>query len=116
MFKTIGKMALMKVVPQLIDSAIDAVKDWWEDAPKEQPSVVTARKLHDTTKFTKKHFDAIMDGYSDLQEYNRNHPKAKKTTEELAVRLNETLGLNKSRTSYSRIWNGHVQRKDLPDY
>lgn len=75
------------------------------------------RKSPDTTPFTKYHYDVVMEEYNEMIEHNNNRPKgiSRLNTTELTSILNTRLDLNKSRTTYSRIWTGKIKKEDLPD-
>lgn len=72
-------------------------------------------KKHDKTIFSQQDFDRIMVMYEKHMLFNMNHPyKERKSLKVLAEVINSELGLDKSVTAYSTIWNGKVQRDSLP--
>lgn len=71
----------------------------------------TIRKQSDTTKITQKHYDNIMYWY---QTYSNGLLSGIRDTSSLCIFINKQLGLNKSRSVYSKIWNGDVDRESLP--
>ena len=82
----------------------------------EDSFTATVRKKPDTTKFTKQHHDIIMDEYHMMQVHNKGVTQEKRiNTDELTDLLNQRFGLDKSRTSYSRVWTGKIVRDNLED-
>ena len=77
------------------------------------------RKKSDTTKLTKQMHDFTLDmrvSQKDHNEfYGRKGDHQYETTEELCTYLNMIFGTNFSRTKLSNIWNGKVNREDLPE-
>jgi hypothetical protein len=69
------------------------------------------RKQSDTTKITQQQYDDILDWY---QAYREGKLAGIRTTEVFVNFLNIHLGLNKSRSVYSKIWCGGVVRESLP--
>jgi hypothetical protein len=69
------------------------------------------RKQSDTTKITQKQYDDIQFMYS---EYCIGRIGGVRTTQQFAELLNSRYGLNKSRSVYSKIWCGGVDRESLP--
>ena len=134
----ITRTAIVSLIPKLISSIGDMfTSDHDQSNPRssnalrEQANVprnsgalgvmkipyVPIRK-NDTTKFTQFHFDSIMNAYERNRANNliaRSHGDYHKvvTLYELTDVLNELLKLHKSRTSYSRIWDGKVLREHL---
>jgi len=99
MLKLIGVTALGALLPKLSDKIGDAFDSGWDylfgdGIVKEEPKELSTRKKYDTTKFTQemalviRHHHAIHEG----------------TGLELTKDLNEILGLDKSCTSYAKIW------------
>ena len=84
----------------------------YEDEPA--PVEKLPPRKYDSTPFTQEHYDAITERYMAVCDWNAANPSKRITGAELTIKLNEELGLNKSRTSYARIWNGHVDRAFLP--
>lgn len=82
-----------------------------------QPIVVkkNIHKKHDKTVFSQEDYDRIMEMYEKHMLFNMNHKyKERRSLKDLTKVLNETLGLDKSVTAYSTIWNGKVQKDSLP--
>lgn len=71
------------------------------------------RKKSDTTKLTQVHYDFIKFAHKEFKQWNVDHPKDKKSTEELKDIINEKMELDKSVAIYSRVWCGHVDRDTL---
>lgn len=69
------------------------------------------RKQSDTTKITQKQYDTICNQY--LLYKNCLIPKVN-SSQKFTEYLNNILGLNKSRSVYSKIWCGGVDRESLP--
>lgn len=69
------------------------------------------RKQSDTTKITQVHYDGIMSWY---RLYLNGEVNGVRTTQQLTNHINKLSGLNKSRSVYSKIWNGGVDRESLP--
>ena len=69
------------------------------------------RKQSDTTKITQQQYDEIMFTYN---KYKDGLLLGVNSTVKLANYLNGLLGLNKSRSIYSKIWCGGVDRESLP--
>jgi hypothetical protein len=69
------------------------------------------RKQSDTTKITQKQYDEIMFTYS---KYKDGLLLGVNSSNKLANYLNGLLGLNKSRSVYSKIWCGGIDRESLP--
>lgn len=73
------------------------------------------KRKHDTTKFTQYHYDFIMQSYEEFVYYNGQRVRSEhKTQKDLTDALNIKLNLNKSSTSYARVWKGKVARESLP--
>lgn len=68
------------------------------------------RKQSDTTKITQVHYDGIMAWY---KLYLKGEITGVRTTQQLTDFINKQSGLNKSRSVYSKIWNGGVDRESL---
>lgn len=77
------------------------------------------RKPSDTTKLTKQMYDFAIERKIAQEEHNRFFKEytgyTYETTEDLCVYLNMVFNTNFSRSKLTRIWAGHVNRKDLPD-
>ncbi len=82
--------------------------------PSSEDKPVPKRK-HDTTKFTQYHYDFIVQSYEEFVYHNAQRVRSEhKTQKDLTDALNKKLNLNKSSTSYARVWNGKVDRESLP--
>jgi hypothetical protein len=75
------------------------------------------RKKRDCTKLTDEQIKHILSEYEKMHRENGKLPwDQHKTTFQLTKELNDTFGLNKSRTAYSAIWNQKtVQETELND-
>lgn len=75
------------------------------------------RKVHDRTKLTEFQIAYIRSEYRKMHEINGQLPwDQHKTTFQLTDEINAVLGLNKSRTSYSAVWNSKpVQETEVND-
>lgn len=77
------------------------------------------RKPSDTTKLTKQMYDFVIEMKAAQEDHNEFYKESKEhdyeTTEELCAYLNMVFGTNFSRSKLTRIWNGHVNREDLPE-
>jgi len=79
------------------------------------------RKPSDTTPLSKGMYDfviemkAAQEDHNDFFDGSNGEEKKYETTEDLCVYLNMVFGTNFSRTKLTRIWNGHVNREDLPE-
>ena len=69
------------------------------------------RKQSDTTKITKEQYDEILLNY---KHYKQGMLLGVNSSQKLTEHLNKLLGLNKSRSVYSKIWCGGVDRESLP--
>lgn len=83
-----------------------------KNAPRTEPN--------DTTKLTQMHYDAVMNAYEENRANNllarhNNRPTEIVLLPELTTQLNTYFGINKSKTSYARIWNGRVSREEFPE-
>lgn len=77
-------------------------------------SVQKTHKKYDCTRFTQKHYDLIMVCHTEFIRHNETLPhKDKKTQQDLADRLNDITGLDKSVNAYARVWRGKVPRETL---
>jgi hypothetical protein len=79
------------------------------------------RKPSDTTKLTKQMYDFVIEMKAGQEDYNdffdgsNGEEKKYETTEDLCDYLNIVFGTNFSRSKLSRIWQGKVNREDLPE-
>jgi hypothetical protein len=83
-----------------------------------QPKLKPYRKPSDTTKLTRQMYDFTLE-MKVLQKNNNEFygiggDHHYETTEELCDYLNIVFGTNFSRCKLSRIWQGKVNREDLP--
>ena len=87
---------------------VNPIKDLQHPAAvAEQP-----RKKRDCTKLTAEQMQYIRNAHRKMCEANLNLPwDQHKTTFHLTEELNATLGLNKSRTAYSAIWNSSPEQE-----
>lgn len=87
-----------------------------ENTPKKSPQRKKREKRYDTRKFTKRDFDYIVAYHAEIQAQNEQLPVERRMlVGEIAVHLNNVLGYNKSRQSYSDVWNGNINRENLED-
>lgn len=76
------------------------------------------RKLSDTTKLTQGMYDFVIEMKAQQEENNKYWTSKNgiyETTEDLCSYLNMVFGTNFSRSKLTRIWNGHVNREELPE-
>lgn len=77
------------------------------------------RKPSDTTKLTQGMYDFVIEMKAAQEDHNNFYKKSKdhayETTEDLCAYLNMIFNTNFSRSKLTRIWNGHVNREDLPE-
>jgi len=71
------------------------------------------KATYDATKFTRENFDAVMEEHRLYRNKVAPYAVGTSTLSDVTASLNHSLGLNKSRSSYSRIWNGHISRESL---
>ena len=85
----------------------------------EEPSNITEpvsrnRKKPDTTKLTQYMYDYIVQTHIEFLDFNRVRPqKERRTLEDLTIIINTQLKLDKSRTTYSHVWCGRIDRTTL---
>jgi seryl-tRNA synthetase len=117
---------ISEVIPHAVETGFSWIKTWInEPIPKSELEIKlrpfpskTSRKTHNHTKITAKQHDDILMAKDDLDFTNgmRLSGTRKITQDQLVAELNKTLGLNKSKAFYIRIWNGHKERPlDLPE-
>ncbi len=128
MYQLLGKTAIVCAVPKIID----ALSDWFTGKPakftgkssepesaipiaqtKLPAPLVSLRKKRDSTRWTQVHYDYVIFMFGVWTDWNFNNPKDKKTRNQLVDFLNARMGLHKSKTAYSRIFNGMVDRNAL---
>ncbi len=80
--------------------------------PRAEPK--KPKKPRDTRPFTKVHFDYANKIHRKWQEYNNSHPGKYRKQDVIIAHLNKQMGLDKSRTAMSKLWNGTIKREDLP--
>ena len=102
----------------LVVEAYETVRSWFEDdTPVKEKNTnppAKSRKKRDTTKLTQYDFDIIISGYRELMEHNHTCiPGSRITQTTLAEKLNERLGLNKSKDAYAKVFLGRVDRDTL---
>lgn len=114
-YNYIVKLFAKIAIPKLLDEFFTWISNSGEEEPKASPKPVRARKKADTTKLTQHQYDFIIAAHTEYLEWNQTHPRhERKTVQDLADALNERLNLNKSRSAYGSIWNGKVDRSQLP--
>jgi len=97
-------------VPKIIERGWDSLLDWIDS----EESVKKDRKKRDMTKFTQCMYDYIVEEHSLwLQNNNIRKHENKIPMDKLISSLNTVLNINKSRTAFSNIWNGKVDRETL---
>jgi len=112
---------LSTAIPHAVETGFNWIKSWIEDDPKltskSYPTIkprisITPRKKHDHAPITAEQHDEIIRMKDDLDFVNglRLTGSRKTTQDQLTVEINKTLGLNKSKAFYIRIWNGHKER------
>lgn len=123
LLKSVALGLAPKVVEMVTEAISDAVSEFVAVADKflgsepAEPEKLRLKSNHrksDTTKLTQYMYDFIIYAHDDWRNFNRQNPKNKKTMEELIEAINSYMGTNKSRTSLGRVWNGHINRDDLP--
>jgi hypothetical protein len=90
---------------------------FWEEEElvEELPKKRTSKK-YDCSKFTRQDYDIIMYEYNLYQDCKAVRDKDfKSSLDDVVIKLNEILGYDKSRTTYTRVWTGKVSRNDLKD-
>ena len=102
--------SLREYINLRLSEEIEIIKEREADLVKE---VTCLRKPSDTTKYTQFMFDFVMYAHNEYILHNRNNPKERKTIADLAIVINRKMGTDKSKTSLSQIWNGHLPRATL---
>lgn len=103
-----------EVISGAISDAMSLTHDFLGLEEEEPGPENNRQRKSDTTKLTQYMYDFIIYAHDDWKSFNRQNTKDKKTMEELIEAINTYMGTNKSRTSLSRVWNGHINREDLP--
>jgi hypothetical protein len=96
---------------------IESVTYLFSDLPPVAPATRTrvCVKKMDTTPFTQAHFDLVNRAHDNYLNWNAQCGAGnRRTLVDVSNALNSSLGLNKSAKAYSSLWNGTVQREDLP--
>ena len=124
--------ALSTAIPQLVQSSIDWFQQIFNTAPSadNNPAIVipkntekistvrtTRYKKRDVTKLNRQQHDFVCASHRHMVVENQRRAPGtpRKSCAELTVHLNEILGLDKSRTFYSKVWNGQITRESLPE-
>lgn len=98
-----------------ISAGADATRFTEKFGKTKSIKVAKSTKKHDMTKFTQADYDYIIISHEDFLEKNRSMlPHKRKGMLKLRDQLNKDLNTNKSMTSFSNIYLGHIKRKDLP--
>lgn len=72
-------------------------------------------KKPDRRVFSQEDFDTIMDLHSRFIEHNASCERHMRLTQkDLAIMLNDELGFDKTVSAYAPVWNGKVNRENLP--
>ena len=104
----------MKSAPNHVQEAYKVLADYTSDQlqikTSEESLKERLRKQSDTTKITQDQYDDIIDVY---KLYLAGNILGVNSTRKLTDYLNKILGLNKSRSVYSKIWNGGIDRESL---
>lgn len=80
----------------------------------EELNDVVERKSYDTRKFTRQDHDVIVQEYTLYKQCKKARGREfKSTLDDVAAKLNKQLGYDKTRHTYSHIWNGSVARESL---
>lgn len=127
MLQLLLKSVVLGLAPKVVDIVSEGIYDTLSEAttavrnllgstpePEKLTVLSSTAKKSDTTKITQYMYDFTIYAYTDWKNFNRQNPKNKKTMEELIEAINTYMGTDKSRTTLGRIWNGHIDRDDLP--
>jgi hypothetical protein len=127
MLQLLLKSVVLSLTPIVVDIVSEAISSTLSEATAAvhnllgsttEPEKLTVRsntpKKSDTTKLTQYMYDFIIYAHTDWKNFNRQNPKNKKTMEELIEVINTYMGTDKSRTTLGRIWNGRIDRDNLP--
>ncbi|WP_027855037.1 hypothetical protein [Marinobacterium litorale] len=83
------------------------------ETPKRKRRSPTHR---DTTKLTQWHYDIIVHRHAAWLYHNKTHSHAeRRSAQDLVNEINSLMGTQKSHRALARIWNGELQREDLPE-
>ena len=109
MVKLLGLAAISAFVPKIIDvieHRFDDIVGYFFDSNEEEILIVEKpRKKHDTTKFTLEQIEYIV----------RFRKLSDKTGKEDTAYLNDLFNLDKSESSYVRVWNNLVDLNTLDE-
>lgn len=138
----LAKTVISCGVPKLIEHAPDIIKAVWcrlfPDKPKTEeldgfaqkkaiphpfydtdiPPKKKKRKIYkkrDSTKFTVVHLEYARKVHAAWYEYNNSNPGKHKNQDELVDFLNRRMDMDKSRTAMATLWNGRINKEDLPE-
>jgi hypothetical protein len=128
MLQILLKTVVLGLAPKVVEIVSEVISDTITEAvnvvnnllgsgtpePEKLTSLQSNHKKSDTTKLTQYMYDFTIYAHTEWKNFNRQNPKNKKTMEELIEAINTYMGTDKSRTTLGRIWNGHVNRDDLP--
>jgi hypothetical protein len=127
MLQLLLKSVVLSLTPIVVDIVSEVISSTLSEATAvvhnllgstTEPEKLTVRsntpKKSDTTKLTQYMYDFIIYAHTDWKNFNRQNPKNKKTMEELIEAINTYMGTDKSRTTLGRIWNGRIDRDNLP--
>lgn len=115
MFQLIGKTAIAVAIPLIITKTLDGISEYIKELVGDtEVKKVSNRTKADFTKLTQYHYDYIVQAYKQHILDNTGKKRGTKETQiTLVNRMNTKMGMNKSRASLARIWNGKIARKDL---
>jgi len=127
MLQLLLKSVVLALAPKVVDIVTEVISNTLSEATtivnnllgsSPEPEKLTLKsnnpKKSDTTKVTQYMYDFVIYAHTDWKNFNRQNPKNKKTMEELIDAINTYMGTDKSRTTLGRIWNGRIDRDDLP--
>ena len=127
MLQLLLKSVVLALAPKVVDIVSEVISSTLSEAtavvhnllgsttePEKLPISSSTHKKSDTTKLTQYMYDFTLYAHEDWKNFNRQNPKNKKTMEELIDAINAYMSTDKSRTTLGRIWNGHINRDDLP--
>ena len=113
MWQKIAIQTAIRVIPKLIEQAIEVFKDYKISTTPVDPPVKPrkTRKIRDTTKITKEMEDAIYQDWIDWKAGKLYIPYTK-TQEEFVTYVNESYLLNKSSTVIMKM----IRNRSKLDY
>lgn len=127
MLQLLLKSVVLGLAPKVVNIVSEGIYDTLSEAtaaarnllgstpePEKLSVKKSSPKKSDTTKLTQYMYDFTIYAHTDWKNFNRQNPKNKKSMEELIEAINTYMGTNKSRTTLGRVWNGHINRDDLP--